>query len=128
MARKTRQYGFFYRHSLKKVVPWSHEIPQEYRVITNRLEERLGVRFSQLTINKYAPDQGIGLHVDDPSFGPVVVSISLGSRCVMDFRIDKGLNCSRSYILKPKSLLVLESDARHIWRNGIQANVVQKDG
>lgn len=42
--------------------------------------------FDQLIINEYTPGQGINPHIDNPTlFSSPIVSLSLGSDCVMEF-------------------------------------------
>ena len=57
-----------------------------------RLADRLcdegvtDVPFDQMLVNEYQPGQGIAPHRDYAPFGRTVVSLSLLSACVMDFR------------------------------------------
>ena len=44
----------------------------------------------QLIVNDYAPGQGIPAHVDAPLFTDTIISISLGSSCVMEFSNESG--------------------------------------
>src|SRR3954465_12461787 len=91
-----------------------------------RLADRLfaggvtDVPFDQMLVNEYLPGQGIAPHRDYEPFGRTVVSLSLLSPCVMDFRHRptgrKGL-----LLLEPRSLLVLRDEARHDWEHGIAA-------
>lgn len=50
------------------------------------------IEFNQLIINEYLPGQGINPHVDNPTlFSSPIVSVSLGSECVMEFDNEKVL-------------------------------------
>ena len=128
IARQTKQYGYRYDHTRREVSPATQAIPEAYSFIGDRLKAATGITFSQLIVNKYSPNQGIGPHIDDVAFGPVVVSISLGSKCVMDFSRGEGLNRLRSYSLYPRSLIILEGAARKVWRHGIGSAAIQTDG
>lgn len=86
-------------------------------------------RPDQLTINqvsfnlsgniitdKYAPGAGIPAHVDTHSaFGPELISLSLGSPIIMDFRHPQE-DIHIPIYLPPRSLLVLTGEARYVWR------------
>lgn len=73
----------------------------------------------QVIVNEYLPGQGIALHVDcEPCFGETIISLSLGSACVMDFA-DSLSDRMESLLLERGSLLVLQGDARYRWKHGI---------
>lgn len=74
--------------------------------------------FDQMLVNEYLPGQGIALHCDYAPFDRTVVSLSLLSPCVMDFRrlIDPG---KHSLLLERRSLLILSDEARYDWQHGI---------
>jgi hypothetical protein len=74
--------------------------------------------FDHMLINEYLPGQGIALHRDHQPFGRTVVSLSLISPCVMDFRDSKGSE-RQALLLEQRSLLVLSADARYRWQHGI---------
>eukprot|EP00697_Spironema_sp_BW2_P000503 gnl/Spiro4/10643_TR5691_c0_g1_i1.p1 gnl/Spiro4/10643_TR5691_c0_g1~~gnl/Spiro4/10643_TR5691_c0_g1_i1.p1 ORF type:complete len:262 (-),score=11.73 gnl/Spiro4/10643_TR5691_c0_g1_i1:46-774(-) len=118
LDRRTQQYGFTFDYPTQAIIPNDKPIPLELRPILERLETRVGVWFNQLIVNEYQPHQGINPHVDKISFGPVVVSISLGERCVMDMK--HGRHGSFSLVLEPCSALVLKGPSRYEWTHGIQ--------
>ncbi|MDB5312383.1 MAG: hypothetical protein JWO38_6585 [Gemmataceae bacterium] len=62
--------------------------------------------FDQMLVNEYAPGHGISSHRDYAPFGRTVVSLSLLSPCVMDFR-HPSTGRKESLLLEPRSLLVL---------------------
>jgi alkylated DNA repair dioxygenase AlkB len=73
----------------------------------------------QLIVNEYNPGQGIASHVDcEPCFGDTIISLSLGSTCIMDF-INKRTKEKIEILLEPRSLVVLKDDARYQWTHGI---------
>jgi alkylated DNA repair dioxygenase AlkB len=75
-------------------------------------------RFDQMLVNEYQPGQGIALHRDYEPFDRTVVSLSLLSPCVMDFR-QVATGRRESMLLTPRSLLVLSDEARYDWEHGI---------
>jgi len=76
--------------------------------------------FDQMLVNEYTPGQGISSHRDYAPFGRTVVSLSLLSPCVMDFK-HPGSGRKESLLLEPRSLLVLSDEARFEWEHGIAA-------
>lgn len=74
--------------------------------------------FDQMLVNEYLPGQGITSHRDYAPFGRTVVSLSLLSPCVMDFRHRPSGRWER-LLLEPRSLLVLSDEARYEWEHGI---------
>lgn len=74
--------------------------------------------FDQMLVNEYEPGQGIALHHDHKPFDRTVVSLSLLSPCVMDFRQSQSGERG-SLLLEPRSLLVLSDQARYDWQHGI---------
>jgi alkylated DNA repair dioxygenase AlkB len=67
-------------------------------------------------VNEYLPGQGIAPHHDRPDSGPRVASLSLGSSCLMDLVADDERH---AILLAPRSLLVLEGEARSRFMHGI---------
>ena len=76
--------------------------------------------FDQMLVNEYTPGQGISSHRDYAPFGRTVVSLSLLSACVMDFR-HVATGRKEILLLEPRSLLVLSDEARFDWEHGIAA-------
>lgn len=73
----------------------------------------------QVIINDYQPGQGISAHIDCvPCFADTIASLSLASPCVMDFTHIK-IGEKSSLLLEPRSLLVLNGDARYVWQHAI---------
>ncbi|MDU0369106.1 alpha-ketoglutarate-dependent dioxygenase AlkB [Hymenobacter endophyticus] len=75
----------------------------------------------QVIVNEYKPGQGIAPHVDcTPCFDDTIISISLGSACVMNLsRIDDP-TLVFDQILMPGSAIILQGEARFKWRHGIR--------
>lgn len=59
-------------------------------------------------------------HVDHAAFDDTIVSISLGSGCVIELARPLAPP-TESVFLEPRSALVLSGDARHHWTHGIAA-------
>ncbi|XP_077197691.1 tRNA (carboxymethyluridine(34)-5-O)-methyltransferase ALKBH8 isoform X2 [Paroedura picta] len=72
----------------------------------------------QLTINQYEPGQGIPPHIDTHSaFEDEIISLSLGSEIVMDFKHPDGQ--AAAAMLPQRSLLVMSGESRYLWTHGI---------
>ncbi|KAM4827852.1 tRNA (carboxymethyluridine(34)-5-O)-methyltransferase ALKBH8 [Thomomys bottae] len=72
----------------------------------------------QLTINQYEPGHGIPAHIDTHSaFEDEIVSLSLGSEIVMDFKHPDGVTVQ--VMLPRRSLLVMTGECRYLWTHGI---------
>lgn len=114
--RRRQLYGWSYGRGDEPVRP----IPAwGLRLAKCMHDDRISDRpFNQMLINEYLPGQGISLHRDYKPFDRTVVSLSLLSPCVMDFR--HATNERReSLLLERRSLLVLSDEARYEWQHGI---------
>ncbi|KAJ8725229.1 hypothetical protein PYW07_016187 [Mythimna separata] len=122
--RQVRHFGYEFRYGSNDVDlnnPLIEKIPEECDVLWKRLKEQgldVGVP-DQLTVNKYSPGQGIPSHVDKHSpFGDTILSVSLGSNVVMDWKHHSGKYVPT--IVQARSLLVMQDEARYDWQHGIQ--------
>ncbi|XP_045695866.1 alkylated DNA repair protein alkB homolog 8 isoform X2 [Phyllostomus hastatus] len=72
----------------------------------------------QLTVNEYEPGHGIPAHIDTHSaFEDEIISLSLGSEIVMDFKHPDGVTVP--VMLPRRSLLVMTGESRYLWTHGI---------
>ncbi|XP_057551219.1 alkylated DNA repair protein alkB homolog 8 isoform X2 [Hippopotamus amphibius kiboko] len=72
----------------------------------------------QLTVNQYEPGHGIPAHIDTHSaFEDEIISLSLGSEIVMDFKHPDGVTVP--VMLPCRSLLVMTGESRYLWTHGI---------
>jgi alkylated DNA repair dioxygenase AlkB len=74
----------------------------------------------QLIVTEYQPGQGIFSHVDVPMFADTIVTISLGSTCVMEF-VAPEAGQHAHLLLEPLSALVLSGEGRSTWKHSIPA-------
>ena len=121
MRRLVRQFGYQYSFSRRSITPndtqeplpdWGAAIAQ--RIYTDRLTTSLP---NQMLANRYLPGEGISFHTDAPGFEEVV-SLSLLSACVMEFRQAETGEKQKIW-LEPRSLLILSGAARWQWQHGI---------
>ena len=121
--RRVQHYGYVYDYR-RRTVDESMclgALPDWLRVLANHLHDDGWIASvpDQVIINEYAPGQGIALHVDcEPCFGDTIISLSLGSSCVMDFQHVNSDECLEQ-LLEPRSLLVMQDKARYNWKHGI---------
>ncbi|KAL0272725.1 UNVERIFIED_CONTAM: hypothetical protein PYX00_005587 [Menopon gallinae] len=118
-------YEFKYNNNNVDVSDPIKEIPKELDFVWDRLLEKcpdlgleINFRPDQLTVNNYQPGQGIPSHVDTHSaFEDPIVSLSLQSGLIMDFKDSDGRSCS--VFLPERSLCVMSGDSRYGWTHGI---------
>ncbi|XP_026326429.1 alkylated DNA repair protein alkB homolog 8 isoform X4 [Hyposmocoma kahamanoa] len=121
--RLVKHFGYEFRYGTNDVDldnPLETKIPDVCNVLWERLREHgfdLGIP-DQLTVNKYLPGQGIPSHVDKHSpFGDTILSLSLGSSVVMDWKHHTGKYVP--VVVPSRCLLVMQGEARYDWQHGI---------
>jgi alkylated DNA repair dioxygenase AlkB len=112
-------YGYNYRHKDRQAVAIG-DLPSWSTDLARRLRDDAFAPAvpNMLVVNDYAPGAGIFDHVDQDVFGDVVISVSLGSTCVMHFTRDEPVT-RKDLLLAPRSALVLRGEARSAWKHGI---------
>jgi alkylated DNA repair dioxygenase AlkB len=114
--RRRQLYGASYgpeEGSERPIPDWGLALAE--RMYREGISER---PFDQMLVNEYEPGQGIAEHHDHKPFDRTVVSLSLLSPVVMEFR-NPAASRRTSMLLDPRSLLVLSDDARYVWQHGI---------
>jgi len=118
-----QQYGYQYDYKngefsssryLGELPDWLDEISRRF------CKDGLTVRGSdQVIINEYEPGQGIVGHIDCiPCFGSTVITLSLGSACLMEFYYPQTQK-QAEILVEPGSLVVFQKAARYVWEHGI---------
>jgi alkylated DNA repair dioxygenase AlkB len=117
--RRIQFYGHWYSHA-KGGLYRVGDLPRWALDVATRLTQDglMPWLADQLIATDYEPGQGIFAHVDAPVFEDVIVSISLGSTCIMEFS-DGQPGSEREVLLEPRSALVVSGEARHAWRHSI---------
>ena len=83
--------------------------------------ERAGImKPTQCIVNEYFRDQGIAPHIDNLGFGPIVIGISISADGVMIF--EKGTEIFECFLPR-RSMVMLASDARYLWKHSISKRV-----
>jgi len=134
LRRRVQHYGYRYDYRARKISRDMHigDLPEWVSQLAERLGEGFfyGKRPDQMIVNEYHSGQGIARHVDcEPCFGPVVVSISLNSTCVMDLRKKRTIatesrvtadgNDKIELFLERRSAVILRGESRYNWTHGI---------
>lgn len=120
-GRRAQQYGHVYKslagafrrpRTVGELPDWLKQLALQMQ--TDGIFAELP---NQVIINEYQPGQGIGNHIDaTPTFGEVVVSLSLLSSAIMDFM---RLRDHVEVVLEPGSVVVIRGEARYEWTHGI---------
>lgn len=122
LKRRVQHYGYKYdykNHQINREM-YIAPLPDWALAIANRIHEKYSNTLpDQAIINEYEPGQGIENHIDCKTcFRETVVSLSLGSPCVMNFIKSRG-DEKKSILLEPRSLVVLNKASRYDWTHGI---------
>jgi alkylated DNA repair dioxygenase AlkB len=121
IGRRVQVYGYSYTHTrggihrIGDLPPWAHDLTA--RLVRDGLMPTMP---DQLIANEYPAGTGIPSHVDHVAFDDTIVSVSLGSSCVMDLMLP-GVSQTEAVFLEPRSALVLSGEARHRWMHAIPA-------
>lgn len=123
IKRRVQHYGYKYNYKFRAIdySMFLGPLPKWASSMAERLysEKYIDVIPDQLIINEYESGQGIANHIDcEPCFGDTVISISLGSSCIMDF-INVKTKQKIEVLLEPGSLVAIRGDARYKWTHGI---------
>jgi alkylated DNA repair dioxygenase AlkB len=125
IKRRVQHYGYKYDYRKRKIdnTMALGNLPDWLLEIAEKLQSEgfMSAVADQVIVNEYQPGQGISPHVDcEPCFGDTIASISLGSRCMIDFRHTTHKR-HVPILLEPGSLLVFDGEARYHWTHGIVA-------
>ena len=123
LKRRVQHFGYKYDYKIRRIEARLKigALPDWLQGLAIKLQE--GGYFDnipdQVIINEYEPGQGITPHIDcEPCFADTVVSLSLNSTAVMEF--SKG-DDRLSFLLEPRSIIVLSGEARYDWKHAIPA-------
>jgi alkylated DNA repair dioxygenase AlkB len=125
LQRRVQHYGYIYDYKKRTVTKDMRigGLPDWLQSLAEQLHQDgcIAEVPDQVVINEYEAGQGIAPHVDcEPCFGDTILSLSLGSACVMDFYALEGETVLHQ-VLEPCSLLIMEKEARYQWKHGIAA-------
>jgi alkylated DNA repair dioxygenase AlkB len=135
--RRAMSFGARYLTQGRRLEP-APPLPPELAVYRDRMVEaacaglgrelalagRTSADFALCTALHYPPGGAIGWHADSPSFGPTVLSLSLGSPARLqlgrpDAAAPPAVPVELDIELAPRSLFVLAGEARVTWRHRV---------
>lgn len=118
--RRVFHYGYEFDYSINNAIRNTQSIPAILMDLIKKFEQ-LDSKFQpdQITVNIYEPGQGIPPHVDTHSaFEESIISLSLLSDVVMEFRDCANLRDSNDVLLSKRSLLWMKGCARYRFKHG----------
>jgi alkylated DNA repair dioxygenase AlkB len=121
LKRRVQQYGYRYDYKSRAAdaSTFLGALPAWVAPFTERLQREglVAQTLNQLIVNEYEPGQGISAHIDSvPAFGDTVLSLTLGSPCVMLFRNGE---TEVPILTEPRGLLIMQGEARYTWKHSI---------
>jgi len=127
IRRRTQYYGSRYREDGSPGTPGV--LPEWLLFLAERLKAR-GI-FAEMPdragINDYAPGAGIGAHRDQGADVIEVVAI-LSLLSPIAFEMTRLGHETQAHWLQPRSLFVMQGEARHKWFHGIPARMSDRVG
>lgn len=123
LKRRVQHYGYRYDYKSRTIDPSMYlgPLPPWIAALAKRLHHdgMIDAIPDQLIVNEYEPGQGIASHIDCiPCFGDTIVSVTLGSACVMTFTSIKTQE-EIPILLQPRGLIVMRGESRYEWKHGI---------
>ncbi|WP_375416097.1 alpha-ketoglutarate-dependent dioxygenase AlkB [uncultured Hymenobacter sp.] len=125
LKRRVQHYGYRYDYKARRIdySMYLGALPECCDYYARQLAAE-GIFTSppdQVIVNEYLPGQGIAPHIDCmPCFEDTIVSISLGSACVMNFTQLADPTQRYDQVLERGSAVVLQHAARFDWQHGIK--------
>lgn len=124
LKRRVQHYGYRYDYAARSVAssPQTLPVPEwGSRLVRRMLAGGVATQqFDQIIVNEYLPGQGISAHADSASaFENEIVSVSLGSACVMTFS-RPAQSGGVDVLIEPGDLLLIKDAARHQWLHQIK--------
>lgn len=124
--RRVQHYGFKYDYKTGKLKhdPDMSDLPEWLKRLSHKLykDGHIPEVPNQVLVNEYQPGQGIGGHIDrEPWFKDTIISLSLGSSCIMEFTNQYDRTKKVPVWLAGRSIAVLKEAARYTWLHGIPA-------
>lgn len=124
LSRRVQHYGFKYDYRARKIDNsfYLGKLPNWLSEIAKNIYDKGIINFipDQAIINEYESGQGIAPHIDcEPCFGDTIISLSLGSSCIMNFEKEPHSKNKIEIFVEPRTLLVMKEESRYNWYHGI---------
>jgi alkylated DNA repair dioxygenase AlkB len=131
LKRRVQHYGYKYDYKRRSLdySMFIGEMPDWTKIIIDKIvgQKIMIERPDQLIVNEYLPGQGIADHIDcEPCFEDTIISLSLGSTCIMEFKNKHDKKQKREFLLEPRSLVVMTGESRYEWTHGIPSREKDK--
>ena len=124
--RRAQHYGLKYDYKTGELNRETgiNDLPEWLKRLGHKLHKdgHISEVPNQVLVSEYEPGQGIGGHIDkEPWFKDTIISLSLGSSCIMKFTNQYDRTKKVSVWLARRSIAVLREAARYTWLHGIPA-------
>ena len=124
--RRAQHYGAKYDYKTGKLKHDTDmsDLPEWLKRLGHKLHKdgHISEVPNQVLVSEYQPGQGIGGHIDrEPWFKDTIISLSLGSSCIMEFTDPDDRAKKVPVWLARRSIAVLREAARYTWLHGIPA-------
>lgn len=119
-SRRAQRYGYLYNYDTRRVSRVG-SLPEWLQMLARLIYDNgwMASLADQATVQEYEPGAGISDHYDDRLvFGKDVVTISLISACAYRL-VQPEFGFTRELIVEPGSAVILNGEARSIWKHGI---------
>lgn len=123
LKRRVQHYGYKYDYKARNIDQNAYlgQLPDFLTPLCRKLvaDRLFATPPDQVIVNEYEPGQGISAHIDcTPCFKDIIVSLSLGSSCVMQLS-NPETGERIPVFLEERSLIILSDDARYKWLHAI---------
>jgi alkylated DNA repair protein (DNA oxidative demethylase) len=119
--RRTVHFGWLYGYGSWRITP-GPPIPEALLPLREQVAALADVdvdRLAEVMVTQYPPGAGIGWHRDARQFG-TVIGVSLLGACRMRFQRGIGpARQTRTAMLEPRSVYVIQGEARWLWQHSI---------
>lgn len=131
LSRRVQHYGYKYDYRARKINSsfFLGGLPDWLNEMALKIYHSNIIDFipDQVIINEYESGQGIAPHIDcEPCFGDTIVSLSLGSACIINFERNPRSKEKVSILVEPRALLVMKHESRYNWYHGIPPRKTDK--
>jgi alkylated DNA repair dioxygenase AlkB len=124
LTRRVQHYGYKYDYKARKINKsfFLGDLPMWLQTLAKKIIDKKLIAFipDQAIINEYESGQGISPHIDcEPCFGDIIISLSLGSTCVMNFEKEPNSKNKIEIFIEPRTLLIMKDESRFNYYHGI---------
>ncbi|CAG8713094.1 4244_t:CDS:2, partial [Gigaspora rosea] len=117
-------------NGVAKVIQNLGPLPTFTDFITKRFKQQKIIEFedepNMCIINEYEAGQGIMPHTDAATiFGPIILSLSLLSSCLMKFTHSNNPETQFLVVLPPRSLLIMTKSSRYDYKHSISKDIIE---